>query len=330
MAQFYTLLTTTGQAKLANAIALGGTIDITHLAVGDGGGSMPVPDSDREALVHEVRRAAINRVYTDAANPNWIIVEQIIPPNVGGWTIREIGVYDIEGDLIAYGNYPETYKPTLDEGSGRTQTVRMVLQVSSTAAVTLRVDPSVVLATREYVDDQRQTHEASRSHPLATETERGMVIKANANEVNDGKDDDKFITSKKLKDWATGWAKQATEAITGMLKVATQTQVNAGTDDKTAVTPKKLKWGFSILPNRNGFVIFPSWLGGLILQWGFIGSASTTSITWPVAFPSMCFAIVASGGDSEGALGRYGHFNITAAGCDRVAEKASYWIAIGN
>ncbi|AXY41081.1 phage tail protein [Halomonas sp. JS92-SW72] len=152
MAQFYTLLTQVGQAKLANAVALGNTIELTHLAVGDGGGSVPTPDSDRTALINEVRRAPINRVEVDADNPNWVVVEQVMPPDVGGWTIREIGVFDSAGDLIAYGNYPETYKPTLDEGSGRTQTVRMVLQVSDTAAVTLKVDPSVVLATRQYAD----------------------------------------------------------------------------------------------------------------------------------------------------------------------------------
>lgn len=153
MAQFYTLLTETGQAKMANAIALGQTIEITHLAVGDGDGSMPTPDSNRTALVNEVRRAQINRVAVDEENPSWLIVEQVLPPDVGGWTIREVGIFDIDGDLIGYGNYPSTYKPTLDEGSGRTQTIRMVLEVSHTSNITLRVDPSVVLATRKYADD---------------------------------------------------------------------------------------------------------------------------------------------------------------------------------
>ncbi|RAH37528.1 phage tail protein [Halomonas sp. SL1] len=152
MPQFYTLLTDTGQAKLANAVALGGTIEITELAVGDGSGSLPTPDSSAEALVNEVRRAPINASQTDPDNPSWIVVEQVLPPDVGGWTIREIGIYDVDGDLIGIGNYPETYKPVLAEGSSRTQTVRFVLEVSDTAAVTLKVDPSVVLATREYSD----------------------------------------------------------------------------------------------------------------------------------------------------------------------------------
>ncbi|MCO7218008.1 phage tail protein [Halomonas sp. OfavH-34-E] len=152
MPQFYTLLTDTGQAKLANAVALGQSIEITELAVGDGGGSLPTPDSSATALVNEVRRAPINASQTDPDNPSWIVVEQVLPPDVGGWTIREIGVYDVDGDLIGIGNYPETYKPVLAEGSSRTQTVRFVLEVSDTSAVTLKVDPSVVLATREYSD----------------------------------------------------------------------------------------------------------------------------------------------------------------------------------
>ncbi|WP_227369840.1 phage tail protein [Halomonas sp. M20] len=159
MAQFYTLPTAIGEAKIANAIALGTSITITDLAIGDGGGVTPVPDSDRTMLVNEVRRAPINTSVVDPDNPNWIVVEQVLPPDVGGWTIREIGLYDADGDLIAYGNYPETYKPQLSEGSGRTQTIRFVMQVSDTATVTLKVDPSVVLATRKYADDGVAAHE---------------------------------------------------------------------------------------------------------------------------------------------------------------------------
>ncbi|SFD68202.1 Phage tail-collar fibre protein [Thiohalospira halophila DSM 15071] len=151
MATFYTILTDVGQNKIANAIAVGETIEITDLAVGDGDGSLPTPDSSFESLVNEVRRASINSSQTDPDNPSWIVVEQVLPPDVGGWTIREVGIFDVDGDLIAYGNYPETYKPVLDEGSSRTQTVRFITEVSDTSAVTLKVDASVVLATRELV-----------------------------------------------------------------------------------------------------------------------------------------------------------------------------------
>ncbi|MCK0744111.1 phage tail protein [Chromohalobacter nigrandesensis] len=186
MPQFYTLPTIVGEAKIANAIALGGAVEITDLAIGDGGGSLPTPDSDRESLVNEVRRAAINTSVVDEDNPNWIVVEQVLPPDIGGWTIREIGLYDTDGDLIAYGNYPETYKPVLSEGSGRTQTIRFVMQVSDTAAVTLKVDPSVVLATREYVDDEITEHAQSRNHPDATTTAKGMVQFGTSEETRQG------------------------------------------------------------------------------------------------------------------------------------------------
>lgn len=184
MAQFFTLLTEVGQAKLANAIALGQTIEITQLAVGDGGGSLPTPQGDEEQLINEVRRAAINTSHVDEDNPTWIVVEQVIPPDVGGWTIREVGIFDSAGDLIAYGNYPETYKPVLEEGSSRTQTVRFVLEVSDTAAVTLKVDPSVVLATREYVDTQRAEHEQdAEAHSAAQITIVMPIPQAPASET---------------------------------------------------------------------------------------------------------------------------------------------------
>ena len=295
MAQFYTLLTQVGQAKLANAVALGNTIELTHLAVGDGGGSVPTPDSDRTSLINEVRRAPINRVEVDADNLNWVVVEQVMPPDVGGWTIREIGVFDSAGDLIAYGNYPETYKPTLDEGSGRTQTVRMVLQVSDTAAVTLKVDPSVVLATRKYVDDQQTAHEAGRAHPLANETERGMVVRASQTLVNAGENDEAFVSPKKLKDWAEQWVKAATETVAGMLKVATQDQVNAGEDDSSAVTSKKLRWGLSYSLGESGYIALPEWMGGIVLQWrGSVGIPQNveSTVTFPISFPNACWSLV--------------------------------------
>ena len=152
--KFYTLLTDIGAAKLASAAALGVPLKITHMAVGDGGGVLPTPDSKQTALVNEKRRAALNMLYIDPQNSSQIITEQVIPENEGGWWIREVGLFDESGALIAVGNCPESYKPQLAEGSGRTQTVRMVLITSSTDNITLKIDPAVVLATRKYVDDK--------------------------------------------------------------------------------------------------------------------------------------------------------------------------------
>lgn len=152
--KYYAVLTNVGAAKLANATALGAQVEITQMAVGDGNGALPTPNPAQTALVHELRRAPLNSLSIDPNNANQIIAEQVIPEDVGGWWIREIGLFDKDGDMIAIANCAETYKPQLQEGSGRVQIVRMILIVSSTAAVTLKIDPSVVLATRQYVDDQ--------------------------------------------------------------------------------------------------------------------------------------------------------------------------------
>ncbi|EFO0027149.1 phage tail protein [Escherichia coli] len=173
--KFYTLLTDIGAAKLASAAALGVPLKITHMAVGDGGGVLPTPDSKQTALVNEKRRAALNMLYIDPQNSSQIIAEQVIPENEGGWWIREVGLFDESGALIAVGNCPESYKPQLAEGSGRTQTVRMVLITSSTDNITLKIDPAVVLATRKYVDDKISEHEQSRRHPDASLTAKGFT-----------------------------------------------------------------------------------------------------------------------------------------------------------
>lgn len=153
-AKFYTLLTDIGAAKLASAAALGVPLKITQMAVGDGGGVLPTPNALQTKLVAEKRRADLNMLYIDPQNSSQIIAEQVIPETEGGWWIREVGLFDDTGALIAVGNCPESYKPQLAEGSGRTQTVRMVLITSSTDNITLKIDPSVVLATRKYVDDK--------------------------------------------------------------------------------------------------------------------------------------------------------------------------------
>ena len=151
--KYFALLTNIGAAKLANATALGAQVEITQMAVGDGNGALPTPNPAQIALVHELRRAQLNMLTVDPVNTNQIIAEQVIPEDVGGWWIREIGLFDKDGDMIAVANCAETYKPQLQEGSGRVQVIRVILIVSSTEAVTLKIDPSVVLATRKYVDD---------------------------------------------------------------------------------------------------------------------------------------------------------------------------------
>ncbi|EPD2187663.1 phage tail protein [Escherichia coli] len=152
--KYYAILTNQGAARLANATMLGNKLNLTQMAVGDANGVLPTPDPTQTKLINQKRIAPLNLLSVDPNNQSQIIAEQIIPENEGGFWIREIGLYDDEGVLIAVANCPETYKPQLQEGSGRTQTIRMILVVTNTEAITLKIDPSVVLATRKYVDDE--------------------------------------------------------------------------------------------------------------------------------------------------------------------------------
>lgn len=174
--KFKTVITTAGAAKLAAATVPGGKkVNLSAMAVGDGNGQLPVPDAGQTKLVHEVWRHALNKVSVDNKNKNYIVAELVVPPDVGGFWMRELGLYDDAGTLIAVSNMAESYKPELAEGSGRAQTCRMVIILSNVASVELSIDPSTVMATQDYVDDKIAEHEQSRRHPDATLTEKGFT-----------------------------------------------------------------------------------------------------------------------------------------------------------
>jgi len=160
---YYTILTSYGKQALANAQASGTTVNITEFAVGDGNGSYYAPNETQTALKNEVYRAQINRITTDSNNPNWIIVEGIIPADQGGFTIREIGIFDDQNKLVAIGNYPETYKPVLSQGAGNDMYIRFIMEVENVDSVQLKIDPAIVLASRKYVDDEISTHNADQT-----------------------------------------------------------------------------------------------------------------------------------------------------------------------
>ena len=174
--KFKTVITTAGAAKLAAATVPGGKkVTLSAMAVGDGNGKLPVPDAGQTKLVHEVWRHALNKVSVDNKNKNYIVAELVVPPEVGGFWMRELGLYDDAGTLIAVSNMAESYKPELAEGSGRAQTCRMVIILSNVASVELSIDASTVMATQDYVDDKIAEHEQSRHHPDATLTEKGFT-----------------------------------------------------------------------------------------------------------------------------------------------------------
>lgn len=196
---YFAILTAAGQAKLANAIALGVPLKITHMAVGDGNGQPVTPNAAQTALVRERRRAPINTLFQDPTNQSQLVAEQIIPENVGDWWIREAGIFSEDGTLIAIANTPDTYKPLLSSGAGRTQVIRIVLIVSDTSAVELKIDPAVVLATRKYIDDLLAAHKESREHPAGNQTEKGMLRLATQAEAVAGILDTVAVAPKEMK-----------------------------------------------------------------------------------------------------------------------------------
>lgn len=483
--QFLAILTNVGVAKQANADALGVPWKITQMGVGDANDTDPVPSATQTRLINEKRRAPLNQLKVDPTNAAIIVAEQVIPAEVGGWWIREIGLYDADGDLVAIANCAPSFKPLLTQGSGRTQVVRINLLVSNSSNVELKIDPSVVLATRAYVDSKFSTvievyAQASAydgtpgkllkvgafgwgssysngpflfsnmtgdqtifsglyryspetiGHPefgsgygsilqsslsnqggnWATQLaidyaadsigfrrlsgpagwqpfleiwHRGNLKAATQDQTNSGVDDTTFVTPKKFAAGVAALVIQATEAIKGIARVATQSETNSGVDDTTFVTPKKFsagiaalviqatesikgiaqvatqgdlttgtddsrfvtakkltswlaskaasytaagiaafasatelaagtsetkmlnpavaRYGFSILKAQNGYVVFPGWLGGFIIQWGTATIAGAlTNIPYPLSYPSTAIVTLGTAQNVSGGL----------------------------
>ena len=224
--QFMAILTAVGEAKQANADALGIPWTFSKMGVGDANGTDPIPSRTQTKLINERNRAPLNQVKVDPKNTNVVIAEQVIPENVGGWWIREIGLYDADGDLVAVANCAPSFKPLLGQGSGKTQVVRMNFIVTSATNVTLKLDPSVVLATRAYVD--------------------GLTVRASQVEAEDGTENSKIMTPLRVFQAIAKVVGQATEAAFGWAKIATAMQIAAGKDDRTIVTPLKLKNAYGL------------------------------------------------------------------------------------
>ncbi|WP_225422428.1 phage tail protein [Pseudomonas huaxiensis] len=480
--QFFAILTAVGEAKQANANALGVPWTFAQMGVGDANLTDPIPSRTQTRLINERRRAPLNQVKVDPNNASIIIAEQVIPPDVGGWWIREIGLYDAEGDLVAVANCAPSFKPLLSQGTGKTQVVRLNIIVTSTANVQLKIDPAVVLATREYVDSvilsvlprdkvpgvytqvrinerglvtqgwnpttldeygitdalskkggtvsgnfwldgynmflKQSGAQAWNIGVLGTNdqgaiqagvgfvggagaiksvflalgdnpwsggngiriTSAGVAVEgrlsgagsglsdvpwsglagvpsavkavgnvagmgfyvhlgggavaarsmavsgaglaiANADgtggnptlslamatqpQAEAGTDNERPMSALRVFQSIAAVVKQSTEAAFGWAKVATQAQVEAGTNDAVIVTPKKLRAGFSALLEDNGYIALPSWLGGLIVQWGrAVGVPQaidapdvvgpTMDIPLPLTFPTAAWRVLAT------------------------------------
>lgn len=267
--KYFALLTNIGAAKLSNMAALGEKLDITSLAVGDGGGISPTPNQAQTKLINEVRRAQLNSLSVDIDNDSQIIAEQIIPESAGGWWIREIGLFDADGDLIAVANCPETYKATTAEGSGRTQVIRMLLAVSSTDAVTLKIDPSVVLATRHYVDEA----------VIEVKDYTGKVISDHLSKPNPHSQYP--LTANALKEMAeAGLVSKVLENLG--LKEAAKRNVGTGANQVPDM---------SSFPSGNSWFQLPSGHIVQIFSMNVLGAdVNGTSANYPIAFPTTMIA----------------------------------------
>ncbi|ECI5564054.1 phage tail protein [Salmonella enterica subsp. enterica] len=245
--EFYTLLTDRGMAKIASALADKKQIHLQKMAVGDGGGQYYEPTTSQTTLRHEVWRGDMNTLTVAPNNPNWLIAELVLPEEVGGWYVREVGVFDADGELIAIGKFPESYKPLLPGGCGKQVCIRLIMEVSNTTAVTLTVDPSIVLATRDYVDARLDEHEHSTNHPDATLTQKGFTQLSNA---TDSDDETKAATPKAVKaamaearNHTHTW-NQITGVPDGTLTQKGIVQLNSATDSTStteAATPSAVK-----------------------------------------------------------------------------------------
>ncbi|HBA3902919.1 TPA: phage tail protein [Escherichia coli] len=299
-AKYFAILTNQGAARLANAAALGTKLNLTQMAVGDANGTLPTPDPSQTKLINQKRIAPLNLLTVDPANTSQIIAEQIIPENEGGFWIREIGLYDDDGILIAVANCPETYKPQLQEGSGRTQTIRMILVVSSTSAITLKIDPAVVLATRQYVDDKiievkGYADDLMKKHVEAANPHKQYPLIANA-----------------LKEMVD--AGLAGDVLKN-LSLGTAATKNVGTGANQI--PDMSSFSYS-----NGVYRFPN---GMIIQLFAVTSLTTTAVTpftFPVVFPSSCQGIFAA--YNSGPAGNYYAFS------DRTTEGANMRTFLGS
>ncbi len=315
--KYYAIVTNLGASKIANAAALGTKLNITQMAVGDGGGTLPTPNASQTKLVNEVRRAAINTLSIDPANASQMIAEQVIPETSGGFWIREMGLFDADGTLIAVCNTPETYKPALQEGSGRTQTVRMILIINSTDAIILKIDPSVVLATRKYVDDSILTvhHYADKllADHLAAENPHGQYLQI-ANALAEIKD--AGLIADVLKNLGLGDAAKKT--------------VGNGNDQLPDMS------FFAAVKSGNGYTRLPN---GVILQWGAGGfkQKTTTTVVLPIEFPNAGVIVIACKGSALPSSGEYGlgagfrnksSFDLTNTGPDSTLQGIS-WLALG-
>jgi hypothetical protein len=307
---FYTILTALGKAKLASAQVSGTAVNFTHMAVGDGNGAYYDPQETQTALVREKWRGALNQVAIDPNNPNWIVIEMVIPISVGGFMIREAGVFDTDGDMIAIGKYPETYKPVLAEGTGKDLYMRMILEVTNASVVTLVIDPNIVTASKNYVDQKINTAAWDYYGDTDPTTINGMVVRPFFRWVAHTA---KILYLRNLAN--TGWIEfmdlNTGNILTGgslasdlVMNGHKITNLAAGVNSGDAVNMGQFGY-------LSGVQKFPS---GFMMQWG---NASPGLFNFAVGFPNACSGILGATTSS---------FNQNGA----TFTSSGFWLAIGH
>jgi len=362
------MLTALGAAKKTNCDALGIPWEPKYMLIGDANGTDPVPSPTQTKLINQVYRAQLNQLRVSPTDPNVLIAELVLPPDVGGWWVRELALEDKDGVFCAVGNAAPSYKPLLTQGTGRNQVVRMHIITTGTANIQLKIDPSVVLATREYVDNRIQEELHKLDHKPSVRVASTANIKLTGLQKVDGvtvvagdrvlvkdqkaaKENGVYMAS--TGSWQRSQDVDSSIKVTSALfvsveqgtlqadtlwqlvtddvielnttaltfrnvtqndapsRLATQSEVDVGKLDKVAVSPKTMRWGFAAALHPNGYIIFPSWLGGFIIQWSrdvIPEGAGEVQMNLPIAFPNSYFGSSISSSSAEVvAMNRFEH-----------------------
>lgn len=326
--QFGGFLTNVGVVKQTNANALQIPWKITRMQLGDAGGEPalipdPTPSPTQTALINVVHDAPLNALYPSPTDPGVLIAELVLPPNVGGWWIRETALRDEDGDLIAVAAPAPSYKPLIAQGSGRTQTIRMHIVVGNTANIVLRIDPSVVLATRAVVEAGDAEERAYAENLVAQ-----AATEATQEEAEAGENGTRKMTPRRVFQALRSALANATETLHGTLRIGTQVEVTEGALDAVAVTPKTLRFGFAVSLTTNGYLIFPKWLLGIHLQW--IRGTNAGDYSWPVEFPTACLSAMCCDANVANATVSVESISKTTVSIEMTANSAFYCWAIGH
>lgn len=349
MADLRGYVTAAGQQFEALAKQMGYPVEIGMIEIGDG----VLPDNEnpiaRTQLVNKICSFPAS-VEQDPKNPGQWVAWIHIPPdhaiNGQGYFIREIGCKLINqggGILYAYRRVSNDWKPVDTSGEAKSFIYKLRFIPGNGELLRPTIDPSVVMVDREELEQAMKAHKESRDHPDASETAKGFTRYATQTEVNEttaANRVDAVVTVKTL--W--GWVKQASETVLGLMKVATQQQTDTGSADDVAVTPKKLRSGFAALMSVSGYIALPTWLGGVVIQWGRTPDSIAGSdivVTLPITFPREVYSIAFAGDTSPGTP----NFNRSLSELDRSSFKYSamatgsptkysgygcYYIAIGR